>query len=301
MSSIQDLYLEGKTLLNKLANPPLEAKVILLKSLGISEATFHTYPDRRISEAQSSEYLQRISARAEGMPLAYVIQEKEFWSIPFRVCPGVLIPRPETELLVEKVMEISSRGKELIVDLGTGAGNIAITLARELPEAEIVATEVSQKALDTAVVNAERQAERQSQRQSERQTALQKISSIRFKCGSLFEPIKRLELQKKCNIIVSNPPYVSESEWPSLQDEIRLHEPREALVAGPTGLEFIHKLVEGSPPFLKPGGYLCLEIGLGQKQKALSLFGSDWSSVRCFEDLSGIPRVITAQLKRSPL
>jgi len=280
LSSIQDLYLKGKALLEKAANPPLEAKIILLKSLGISEESFYTYPNRSVSEAQSLEYLNMVSKRAEGMPLAYIVEEKEFWSIPFRVCPGVLIPRPETELLVEKVLELSSRGKELIVDLGTGAGNIAVSLARELPAAEIVATDVSQKALEVAVENAARQ----------------KVSSIRFEKGSLFEPLEKLRLQEKCDIIVSNPPYVSEREWQSLQDEVRLYEPEEALVAGRTGLEFIKSLIKGAPSFLKPGGYLCLEIGYGQKEKALSLFGDDWDDLRSYEDLSGIPRVITAQM-----
>jgi release factor glutamine methyltransferase len=280
LSSIQDLYLKGKALLEKATNPPLEAKIILLKCLGLSEESFYTHPNRSVSEAQSLEYLRMVSKRAEGMPLAYVIEEKEFWSIPFRVCPGVLIPRPETELLVEKVLELSSRRKELIVDLGTGAGNIAVSLARELPAAEIVGTDVSQEALDVAVENASRQ----------------KVPSIRFEKGSLFEPLEKLRLQGKCDMIVSNPPYVSEGEWQSLQDEIRLYEPEEALVAGRSGLEFIRRLVKGAPEFLKPGGYLCLEIGYGQNEQALSLFGDDWDDLRCYEDLSSIPRVITARL-----
>jgi len=258
----------------------LEAKIILLKGLGISEESFYTYPNRSVSQAQRLKYLRMISKRIEGMPLAYVIEEKEFWSIPFRVCPGVLIPRQETELLVEKVLEFSSRRKELIVDLGTGAGNIAVSLAKELPQAEIVATDVSERALDVAAVNA----------------AQQKISSIRFEKGSLFEPLEKLRLQKKCDMIVSNPPYVSESEWPSLQDDVRLYEPKEALVAGRTGLEFIKKLVKGAPAFLKPRRYLCLEIGHGQKEETLSLFGDEWDDLRCIDDLNGIPRVITAQL-----
>jgi release factor glutamine methyltransferase len=293
LNSIQDLYLKGKALLEKAANPPLEAKIILLKCLGLSEESFYSHPNRNVSEAQSLEYINMVSRRAEGMPLAYVIEEKEFWSIPFRIYTGVLIPRPETELLVEKVLELSSKRKELIVDLGTGAGNIALSLAKELPAAEIVATDVSQKALDVAEMNAVRQAERQA--------APQKISPIRFEHGSLFEPLDKLRLQKKCDMIVSNPPYVSEREWPSLQDEVRLYEPKEALVAGKTGLEFIRSLVKGAPAFLIPGGYLCLEIGYGQKEEALSLFGDGWSSVRCFEDLNGIPRVITAQLNRPSL
>jgi release factor glutamine methyltransferase len=280
LSTIQDLYLRGKILLKKVPNPSLEAKIILLKSLGISEESFYTSSNRSLSRPQKLTYLRMISKRIKGMPLAYVIEEKEFWSIPFRVCPGVLIPRPETELLVEKVLEHSSRRKELIVDLGTGSGNVAVSLAKELSQAEIVATDVSEKALDVASANAARQ----------------KISSIRFEKGSLFEPLEKPGLQKKCDILVSNPPYVSESEWQTLPDDVCIYEPKEALVAGPTGLEFISRLIKGAPAFLKPRGYLCLEIGYGQKQKALSLFDDDWNSVRCFDDLSGIPRVIAAQL-----
>jgi len=215
------------------------------------------------------------------MPLAYVIEEKEFWSIPFKVFPGVLIPRPETELLVEKVIELSSGRKELIADIGTGAGNIAVSLAKELPKAEIVATDVSQEALDAAEMNA----------------ALQKIAFITFVKGSLFEPLEELQLQEKCDFVVSNPPYVSENEWWSLQEEIVKHEPKMALVAGEGGLEFIEKLIEGAPTFLKPGGYLCFEIGFGQREKVLPLFGDKWDDPQCFDDPSGIPRLITARQK----
>ena len=222
-----------------------------------------------------------VSKRVEGMPLAYVIEEKEFWSIPFKVFPGVLIPRPETELLVEKVIELSSGRKELIVDVGTGAGNIALSLAKELPKAEIVATDVLQEALDAAEMNA----------------ALQKITTITFVKGSLFEPLEELQLQKKCDFVVSNPPYVSENEWRSLQEEIVKHEPKMALVAGKGGLEFIEKLIEGAPTFLKPGGTLCFEIGFGQRDDVLSLFGDKWDDPQCFDDLSGIPRLITARQK----
>lgn len=280
MNSVQELYLEGLSLLKKVPHPALEARVLITKSLGISEEAFYSYPERNVSRNQRMEFLRLVSKRLEGMPLAYVIEEKEFWSLPFKVVPGVLIPRPETELLVEKVIELSSGEKERIVDVGTGAGNIAVSLAKELPQAEIVATDVSQKALDTAEMNA----------------ALQKIATITFVKGSLFEPLEKMKLQAKCDFIVSNPPYVSEKEWPSLQEEIRNHEPKEALVAGESGLEFIEKLVEGAPTFLKAGGFLCLEIGFGQKEKVLSLLGDQWNDPRCFDDLSGIPRLITAQL-----
>jgi len=281
LSSVQELYLEGQSLLKRVPNPPLEAKILILKALGLSEESFYSYPERSVSKNKRMEFLRLVSKRVEGMPLAYVIEEKEFWSIPFKVFPGVLIPRPETELLVEKVIELSSGRKELIVDVGTGAGNIALSLAKELPKAEIVATDVSQEALDAAEMNA----------------ALQKIAFITFVKGSLFEPLEELQLQKKCDFVVSNPPYVSENEWRSLQEEIVKHEPKMALVAGKGGLEFIEKLIEGAPTFLKLGGTLCFEIGFGQRDDVLSLFGDKWDDPQCFDDLSGIPRLITARQK----
>lgn len=213
------------------------------------------------------------------MPLAYVLGEKEFWSIRFEVFPGVLIPRPETELLIEKVIELSSKRKELIADIGTGAGNIAVSLAKELPRARIVATDASYQALELAEHNAR----------------VQKISTITFARGSLFTPLKKLGLQKKCDFIVSNPPYISEKEWETLPEEIKNHEPKRALVAGESGCAMMKKLIQQAPGFLRPGGYLCLEIGWNQKEKVLSFFGDAWQDPQWFSDLNNIPRVVIAQ------
>lgn len=266
-------------MLKDVPRPSLETKLLVLKCTGIPESVFYSHPEKEVSRAQENEFFRLISKRKEGMPLAYVIGEKEFWSIPFMVFPGVLIPRPETEILVERVIALSLKQKELIVDIGTGAGVIAVALARELPRARIIATDISQVALKTAGMNA----------------ALQKISSITWRRGSLYGPLKNLRMQKKCDFIVSNPPYVSEKEWECLQEDIRNYEPKDALVAGESGLEFIRELIKGAPEFLKPGGYLCLEIGHGRKEKVISLFGDGWEAPQCFRDLSGIARVITAQ------
>jgi release factor glutamine methyltransferase len=282
LKTIQDLFKKGQSLLQDSPHPSLEAKLLVLKSAGISEDTLYSHPEKEVSKAQETEFFRLISKRREGMPLAYVIREKEFWSIPFKVFPGVLIPRPETEILVERVIALSSKNKELIVDVGTGAGVIAVALAKELPRARIIATDISSEALKTAGMNA----------------ALQKISSITFGRGNLYGPLKKLRLQGKCDFIVSNPPYVSEKEWPSLQMEIRDYEPKQALVAGEDGLELIQDLIQGAPEYLRPGGHLCLEIGQGQKEKAISLFGDGWKTPQCFHDLSGISRVIIAQLQR---
>jgi release factor glutamine methyltransferase len=280
VNTVQGLYLKGKSLLKDVADPSLEAKLLTLMSLGISEESFYSYPEKKVSESPRLKFLRLVSKRREGIPLAYLLEEKEFWSIRFKVSPGVLIPRPETELLVEKVIELSSKGKEVFVDIGTGAGNIAVSLAKELPQASIVATDVNQEALKLAKTNAR----------------LQKVSSIGFLKGSLFNPVKKLGFQKKCDFVVSNPPYVSEKEWDTLPDEIINHEPKTALVPGKTGLEFIKRLIRQSPDFLKSSGYLCFEMGFGQMEKILPLFGDAWHEPQCFDELNGIPRVVTARL-----
>ncbi len=281
MKTVRQLFEEGQSLLRGSLHPSLEAKILVIKRAGISEETLYSHPETEVSMAQEDEFYRSVSQRQKGVPLAYVTGEKEFWSIPFKVFPGVLIPRPETEILVERVISASSRETELIVDIGTGAGNIAVALAREIPQARIVATDVSEAALKAAALNA----------------ASLKISSITFRRGSLYDPLKKLRLQGICDFIVSNPPYVSKSEWERLAAEIRDYEPGEALVAGESGLEFVRKLIQGAPEFLKPGGHLCLEIGYGQKDEALSFFGNGWEAPRYFCDLSGIPRAITARLR----
>jgi len=280
VNTIQALFQKGTSLLENVSDPNLEAKLLILKTLGISEESFYSYPERKVSKSFGLKFLRSISKRQEGIPLAYVLEEKEFWSIRFKVSPGVLIPRPETELLIEKVIELSSKRKELIIDMGTGAGNVCVSLAKELPRARIMATDVCQQALKLAKTNAR----------------LQKISSIGFLRGSLFNPVQKLRLQRQCDFIVSNPPYVSEKEWERLPEEIKGHEPKRALVPGKTGLEFIKKLIQQAPAFLRPGGYLCFEIGCDQKERVLPFFGDSWQDPECFEDLNGIPRVVIAQL-----
>ena len=281
MSTIQELLLKGRAFLKDFALPALEAKILLQKASNLSEETFYAQPERELSRRQERQFYKLISRRRQRFPLAYLTGEKEFWSIPFRVFPGVFIPRPETELVVEKVLELSSRGDETIVDIGTGCGNIALSLARELPQALITATDTSQKALKAARVNAE----------------LQNVSRVQFVRGSLFSPLKKLDFKQKCDFIVSNPPYVSESEWTELALEIKNHEPKKAVVAGVTGLEFIQKLIHGAQPFLKPGGYLLVEIGEDQEESVITFFDSGWKSVESFDDLARIPRLILAQKK----
>jgi release factor glutamine methyltransferase len=279
LATSQELFQKGKSLLKGFPNPSLEAKTLLLNAASIGEEQFFSSPDLRLSRKQERDYFQLIAQRLAGFPIAYLTGTKEFWSILFRVLPGVLIPRPETELIVERVVELSSQNQETIVDIGTGCGNIAVSIAKELPQAQIIATDISQRALKVARLNASEQ----------------KINHILFACGNLFSPLQKLNLKRKCDFIVSNPPYVSEEEWTELPREIRYHEPKKALVAGETGLEVLQKIIQGSLPFLKPKGFLVLEIGEGQRKEVNPFFNSGWKRVAYSKDLSGISRVVTAQ------
>jgi release factor glutamine methyltransferase len=211
------------------------------------------------------------------VPLAYLTGTKEFWSIPFEVSPSVLVPRPETEVLVEKVLELSTRESESLVDVGTGSGCIAVALAKELPRARIEAVDISERALRVAAANAARH----------------RVRPISFRKSNLLAAFRGTGV--KFDFIVSNPPYIARDEWPGLPAEVRDWEPRRALLAGDSGLELIERLVRRAGAFLKPGGYLIFEIGEGQRDKVLGLFGKRWTEIETAWDLAGKPRVITAR------
>ena len=281
MRTIQELFQEGKTLLKDFPHPYLEAKLLLLHCLSLSEVKLLTSPDQNVSRAGEKCFNRLISKRLAGTPLPYLTGVKEFWSISFRVSRGVLIPRPETELLVEKVLEISAGENEIIVDVGTGCGNMAVSLARELPRTQIYATDISRKALRLAKKNA----------------SDQNIFNITFASGRMYSPLEKLRLREKCDFIVSNPPYVSEGEWRKLSREIRDYEPKDALVAGKTGLEVIRPLIQEAPLYLNQGGFLLIELGDRQKDEVQSIFNSSttWKEVKFHKDLAGIDRVASAR------
>jgi len=267
--------------MDKLEQPALESRLLMMAAACVSEVQFYAVQDEPLSRAQQRRFYSLVSKRLAGWPLAYLTCSKEFWSLDFHVFPGVLIPRPETELLVETVLRLSTHDEETIVDIGTGCGNIAVSLATELPQARIWGTDVSRKALKAARLNASRHG----------------VHAIHFIMGSLWDPLEKLGMEGRCDFIVSNPPYVSQGQWADLERPIKTHEPRTALVSGETGLESIEKLVAGSPPFLGDRGFLILEIGCGQKDAVLSLFRETWEDIEVFEDLGGIPRVVKARKK----
>ncbi|MFC2157717.1 peptide chain release factor N(5)-glutamine methyltransferase [Acidobacteriota bacterium] len=281
MSSIPNIYNEGRECLKNLETPDLDARILLCYSMGLSDIEFLTSPDKVLLSSQVKRYRRLIERRLQGVPVAYLTGIKEFWSLTFHVSRGVLIPRPETEQIIECVLEEKAGNEEVIVDLCTGSGNIAISLAKEIPDCTVFAVDVSRKVLWTARQNASRL----------------ETPNVHFLKGSLFQPLRKLSLERKCDFIVSNPPYVGAEQWHSLPDGIRLFEPKSALVSGDSGFEIIDQIVRESPVFLKPHGKLVFEIGIGQRDRALSLFGEEWGDAACLKDLSGIPRIITATLK----
>jgi release factor glutamine methyltransferase len=281
MPTTQELLAEGRRRLAVLPNadPDLEARVLLRRALGFTEMEILAFPGRPVSPFDARRYRRMIARRAARVPFAYILGEREFWSIPLTVGPGVLIPRPETELLVETVLALAGSGGETIAEIGTGSGAVALALAKEMPGARIIATDISRRALALARANASRHG----------------AGNIEFRGGDLFAPLRRPSLGGRLDVLVSNPPYVSEAEWRRLEPEVRDFEPKEALVSGPSGLEVIARLVAGAPEFLKPGGWLVFEIGWGQARTVRTLLKKPWTDVRIKKDLCGIPRTVVAR------
>ncbi len=234
-------------------------------------------PLRELSEAR---FLSNIDARASGKPLQYLLGSQEFRGLEFEVTPDVLIPRPETELLVEEALKRFSARKSLILDVGTGSGCIAVSLAVSLSQAQILATDLS----DAALVVAERNA-----------TRLGVADRIQFLRGDLLLPLKPLGLEEKLDCIVSNPPYVAERHLPTLQREVRDWEPRIALSGGSTGLAVYEQLIPESLCYLRTGGFLIAEIGYNMQREVTNLFDSSWELEGIREDFSGIPRIVIAR------
>lgn len=276
-TTLNELFRRGLVLLGDRPQAILEAKVLLLRAARISEERFLAAPDRPCPAKAEAFFERLVAKRLDGVPLSHLAGAKEFWSIPIEVTPSVLVPRPETEGLVEKVLELSTREAETILDVGTGSGCIAIALAKELPRAEIRAVDVSERALRVARRNAARH----------------KVRHIEFRRSDLFSAFRATGV--RFDFIVSNPPYVSRAEWEALEPGVRDFEPRRALLAGESGLEVIERLVRRSGTYLKPGGYLIFEIGEGQRDRVLGLFGRRWTEIETAWDLTGKPRVITAR------
>jgi release factor glutamine methyltransferase len=258
-------------------SPRMNAELLLMFTLGCDRAHLYTHPERSLTADEQSRYEDALSQRSRGVPAQYITGHQEFWGLDLIVSPSVLIPRPETEHVIETVLDLARDvPAPRIVDVGTGSGCIALALAKELPHAEIHAVDISPDALEVARANAARH---------------DLNSRIHFHGGDLLTAFPKAE---HFDFIVSNPPYVGESDEDQVQMEVRKFEPRAAVFAGPSGLEVIGRLIPQAQPALKPGGWLVMEIGQGQ-DKTLRQLLQGWNDIRFVKDLQGIQRVVAAR------
>ncbi|MHB8303243.1 MAG: peptide chain release factor N(5)-glutamine methyltransferase [Acidobacteriaceae bacterium] len=253
-----------------------DSTLLLRHVLGIPHAELYAYRERHLTQLQLRKFQGYINERLQGKPIQYITGEQEFFGLPFRVTPDVLIPRPETEHLVEAaIARLQNCSAPRIVDVGTGSGAIAIALAHTMPHSEIVALDISAVALAVAEQNA-------------RQNGV--AERIQFLQSDLLAAV----VGERFDAVVSNPPYIALSERAALATEVREYEPALALFAGPTGLEIYQRLIVEASDLLASGGWLLMEIGHGQRD-AVEAMLQGWDGVEFIPDLQSIPRVVVAR------
>jgi release factor glutamine methyltransferase len=253
-----------------------EAELLLTRTLGVGKARLIAHPELAAEGRRHPRYREYLERRLTGEPVAYILGEREFYGLAFGVTVDVLIPRPETELLVEQALARIPEGeRRLILDVGTGSGCIAVTLAHFRPHAKVIATDVSAAALDVACSNASRHG----------------ANNIEFRRGDAFAPV----MGERFDLIVSNPPYVAQGDPHLLQGDLRF-EPKQALTSGRDGLDLTRVLVAQGPSRLETGGWLLLEHGHDQGDAVTALMGAaGLGSVFTERDLAGLQRVSGAR------
>lgn len=258
-------------------SPRLDAEVLLATVRGCSRILLYTAFDEVVTDDIRTRFRELVKRRGDGEPVAYLTGTKEFFSLAFDVSPSVLVPRPETEQLVVRAIDLL-RGRESprIADVGTGSGAIAVTLAKHLPSAEIVAIDISAAAVAVAKANAVKHGV---------------ADRIEFIESDLFANV---EHGRPFDLVASNPPYIREDEFEGLPRDVRLHEPKQALVAGPTGVEVIGRLAAQAVGRLAPQGWLLVEIGPPEAAEAAVTSIAGFGSEPTLRDLAGIPRVLQA-------
>jgi release factor glutamine methyltransferase len=258
------------------ASPRLAAEVLLMHTLECDRAHLYAHPERVLTPDEMNEYHSFVHERASGKPTQYITGHQEFWGMDFLVTEAVLIPRPETEHSVEAVLDLARADLSIkkIIDVGTGSGCIALAIAKELPDREIHASDISEVALAIARENAERLG----------------LERVQFQKTDLLRGAK----PGSYDLIVSNPPYVGKNEPEKVQQIVRDWEPEVAVFGGATGLEVYERLVPQAMDTLRPGGWLLMEIGYSIEQPIRELLRR-WSQVQIKPDLQGIPRVAIAK------
>jgi len=254
----------------------LEADLLLMAAIGCKREQLLMAGDDPLTDDQSRRLETLVERRVKGEPMAYIHGRREFWSLDLTVTAATLIPRPETERLVEIALQVVSDDNARVADLGTGSGAIALALASERPRWQLVATDASQAALDVATDNARTLA----------------ITNVEFREGEWFTPLAG----ERFDLIISNPPYVADND-PCLKQGDTGQEPRAALAAGVDGLDDLRQLISAASGFLFPGGRLLLEHGNDQRAELTQLLAvAGWQQIKCYEDLAGHDRCLLATL-----
>ena len=255
-------------------SPDLDSEILLMKALGVSRAYLHTYNDKVISESKKKLIEELLNRRMNKEPIAYILGKKEFWSRDFYINQHTLIPRPESEMLVELIIKANDRKKiSSILELGTGSGCISVSLAKELSHSQIVSIDICAKALEVANKNAQYYG----------------VNNISFIKSDWFNKLDN----QKFDCIVSNPPYISEDD-PYLSE--LTFEPSKALVSGDDGLEAIEIISSNAAEYLSPEGKIFIEHGKDQKKEIQKIFElNNWRDIICHRDFGGLPRITTAK------
>jgi release factor glutamine methyltransferase len=288
--TVASLAREGSAVLGRAGIPtaPRDAEVLLAHVLGVPRARLHAAPDEPVEPAAAVRFREHLLKRSRRVPLQHLTGVQEFWSLEFEVTPAVLIPRPETEGLVEAFLDLRATDAKLrsvetpvVLDVGTGSGCLAVAVAREAPGARLFASDISEEALEVARRNAARHGV---------------AGRITFLRGDLLAPFGPAGAPP-ADVILTNPPYIGDSEAAGLPPEVRDHEPRRALFAGPDPLAVHRRLAHEARPHLKLGGWLIAEIGAGQDGALRLLYAGilDFHLEPFRPDLAGIPRVLVAR------
>lgn len=263
-----------------ISDPKREASLLLRLALKRDAAFLYAHPEYRLNAVEAILYKAVVKRRAAHEPFQYISGTQEFYGLDFAVTPDVLIPRPETEILVEAAIDaLKEIDQPTFCEIGVGSGCISVATLANVPNATAVGVDVSEKALAVAGSNAE----------------INGVSNrLDLRISNIFENVPK----ESFDAVVSNPPYVPESDIEGLPSEVRLFEPHTALDGGDDGLDIVRRIVNESPKYLKPHGFLFLEIGWNQSEKVKTMLANDvWQQVNLLPDLQGIPRIVTAKLQ----
>lgn len=272
-------YATRKLSFSGVDTPMLDSHLLLCKAAGITRTDIIAHPDVVPDSETVGSFLDWVDRRCAREPLAYIVGEKGFYGIPLKVTPAVLIPRPETELLVEYCLEfLKGKNSPVVADIGCGSGAIAISVAKSMAGCVVYAVDISREAIDVARENVQ---------------ASSVTDRVRLLLGDLLHPLEG----RKCDLIVSNPPYIPSAVIGELEPEVSVYEPRMALDGGVDGLGLYQRLVDAAAAHLNPGGALAVEIGLYQSETVAAMFDhSGFEGIRVIPDYAGINRIVSGVL-----